>query len=83
MLNIGIEAYFVVCQANHVQEIYQVSYDISKEKTRKRELRGLLAASKVTKCEKLYLITDNEYRTIEVDGKTVNVIPAYEWLLDY
>lgn len=77
----GIEADFVVCQNNQVREIYQVSYDISKEKTLKRELRGLLAASKFTKCDNLYLITDYEQRTIDADGKTIKVIPAYEWLL--
>ncbi len=79
----GIEADFVVCKGNLVQEIYQVSYDISKEKTLKRELRGLMAASKATKCDNLYLITDTEYRTLEIDGKIVNVIPAYEWLLQH
>ncbi len=77
----GIEADFVVCKGNQVQEVYQVSYDISKEKTLKRELRGLMAASKATMCDNLYLITDTEYRTLKVDDKTVNIIPAYEWLL--
>ncbi len=77
----GIEADFVVCQGNKVQEIYQVSYDISKEKTRKRELRGLMAAAKVTKCDNLYLITDTARETLEIDGKVVKVMPAYEWLL--
>ncbi len=77
----GIEADFVVCKGNHVQEIYQVSYDISDEKTLKRELRGLMAAAKATRCDNLCLINDTEYRTLEMDGKTVNVVPAHEWLL--
>ncbi len=77
----GVEADFVVCQDNHVQEIYQVSYDISKEKTLQRELRGLLAASTATRCDNLYLITDNERRTVTAGGKTVSILPAYDWLL--
>ena len=78
----GYEADFVVCKDNRVEEIYQVSYDISKEKTRKRELRGLLVASKETKCDNLYLITDFHRENISVEGKQIQIIPAYDWLLN-
>lgn len=78
----GIEADFVVCRGDKVQEIYQVSYDISSDKTLKRELRGILAASNATHCDTLYLITDVEQKTITIGGKTIEVIPAYEWLTD-
>ena len=78
--NNGYEADFVVCKGNSVEEIYQVSYDISNEKTRKREIRGLLAASKETKCNKLFLITDFHREETKIDGKIVHIIPAYEWL---
>jgi len=77
----GVEADFVVCRDNHVEEIYQVSYDISKEKTLRREIRGLLYASKATGCDNLYLITDHMQQTILEEGKTIKVVPAYEWLL--
>lgn len=77
----GYEADFVVCKDNCVEEIYQVSYDISKEKTRKRELRGLLVASKETKCDNLYLITDFHRENISVEEKQIQIIPAYDWLL--
>ena len=72
----------MICKANRVEAIYQVCYDISKEKTRKRELRGLLAASKETGCNNLYLITDFQREEVEMDGKTIHIIPAYEWLLE-
>ena len=86
----GYEADFVVCKGNKVQEIYQVCYNLSSEKTKKRELRGLLTAAKETKCEKLFLITDFHRDTIQQDfhrdtiqqeGKTVKIVPAYEWML--
>lgn len=76
----GFEADFVVCRGNVVEEVYQVCYDLSKEKTRKRELRGLLAASKETQCNRLFLITDFQREEIEVEGKLVKILPAYEWL---
>ena len=77
----GYEADFVVCRDNVVEEIYQVSYDISKEKTLKREIRGLLTASKDTRCNNLYLITDFQREEVVSDDKTIHIIPAYEWLI--
>ena len=78
----GYEADFVVCRNNVVEEIYQVSYDISKEKTRKRELRGLLAASSETRCNNLFLITDFHREEVNIDGKQIRILPAYEWLIE-
>ena len=77
----GYEADFVVCRGNRVEEIYQVSYDISNEKTRQRELRGLLAASAETHCDNLYLITDFQREDVSLKGKQIHIVPAYEWLL--
>ena len=54
---------------------------ISKEKTRKREIRGLLAASKETNCNNLFLITDFHRENITVEDKLIKIIPAYEWLI--
>ena len=78
----GYEADFVVCRGNRVEEIYQVSYDISNEKSRQRELRGLLAASAETHCDNLYLITDFQREDVALKDKQIHIVPAYEWLLD-
>ena len=78
----GYEADFVVCRHNVVEEIYQVSYDISKEKTRQREIRGLLAASKETRCDNLFLITDFHREEVSTDGKLIKILPAYDWLIE-
>jgi predicted AAA+ superfamily ATPase len=78
----GYEADFVVCRDNVVEEIYQVSYDISKEKTLKREMRGLITASKETRCNNLYLITDFQREEVIVEDKKVHIVPAYEWLIN-
>ena len=77
----GYEADFVVCKGDKVEEVYQVSYDLTKEKTRAREIRGLLTASKHTRCENLFLITDVERTEFEQEGKLIKIIPAYEWLI--
>lgn len=77
----GYEADFVVCKGNKVLGVYQVCYDISSEKTLKRELRGLLTAAKETRCENLFLITDFRRDTVQQEGKTIQILPAYEWML--
>ena len=74
------EADFVVCDGNKTLAIYQVSYDISNEKTRKREIKGCIAGAKATKCDNIFLITDHESEIIEEDGYTIQVVPIWEWL---
>ena len=74
------EADFVVCDGNKTLAVYQVSYDISNEKTRKREIKGCIAGAKATKCDNLFLITDHDSEIIEEDGHTIQVIPIWEWL---
>ncbi len=73
------ECDFVVCDGNRVLQCIQVSYDISSEKTRKREIDGLLLANKKTKCENLLLLTDHTYEEFEKDGHRVLIRPVYEW----
>ena len=78
------EADFVVCDGNKTLAVYQVSYDISNEKTRKREIRGCIAGAKATRCDNLFLITDHESETIEQEGYTIQIVPDWEWLIkDY
>ena len=74
------EADFVVCDGNKTLAVYQVSYDISNDKTRKREIKGCIAGAKATKCDNIFLITDHESEIIEEDGYTIQVIPIWEWL---
>ncbi len=73
---------FAVCKGNKVTALYQVAYDLTSKKTRKRELNALLQAADNTKCERLLIITDTRKETLEINGHLIKVIPAYEWLLD-
>lgn len=73
------ECDFVVCDGNKVLQCIQVSYDISNEKTRKREINGLLLAHKQTKCKNLLLLTDHEYQEIKIGDMPVTIKPVYEW----
>lgn len=75
------ECDFVVCDGNKVLQCIQVSYDISAEKTFKREIAGLLIANKQTKCENLLLLTDHEYGNFEKGGHNISIMPVYEWCI--
>lgn len=76
------EADFLVCRGNSVEKIIQVSYDISNLKTYKREINGLLLASSKTACDNLLLITDHEAKIVFHNGKQIEIVPAYSWLVD-
>lgn len=73
------ECNFVVCDGNKVRQCIQVSYDISSERTYKREVNGLLLANRQTKCENLLLLTDYAYDDIEKNGHKISIRPVYEW----
>jgi len=75
------ESDFLVCDGNNVLEAIQVSYDISSEKTRKREIKGLLLAAKATNCKKLTLVTRHHQETVDLDGFSIDIVPAYDWLV--
>ena len=76
------ECDFVVCKGNKVVQCIQVSYDITSNTTRKREINGLLLAAKRTKCDNLLLLTDHQYEETEADGKKIKIQPVYEWCIE-
>lgn len=74
------EVDFVVAHMGIVDQLIQVSYDSSNEKTLSRELRGLVNGAKKLKCNNLILINLSEAEDVEVDGLTVHKVMASEWL---
>ena len=75
------ECDFVVQRNEQVDELIQVTWDMSDDNTREREINGLLEASKVTRCDKLTVVTIEEESSFEKKGKTIRVVPAWKWLL--
>lgn len=73
------ECDFIVCSGKTVMQAIQVSYDTAAEKTRKREINGLLLANKQTQCENLLLLTDHEYGNMVKDGHRITIRPVYDW----
>ena len=72
---------FVVCDQNKAVELIQVAYEIDSPKAYDREISSLVKASGTLSCNNLTLIAFSQTRDVEIDGKTIHIISALEWLL--
>ena len=75
------ECDFVLQRGDRVVQLIQVTWDMANENTRERELTGILEASLATGCNNLLIVTKEEETTITREGKHINVMPAWKWLL--
>lgn len=71
---------FVVCDQNKAVELIQVAYEIDSPKAYERETSSLVKASEALSCSHLTLIAFSQTRDVEIDGKTIHIISALEWL---
>ncbi len=76
------EVDFAVCRQGKVVELVQVAYDISTEKSFKRETSALVNAASKCDCEKLTLIAFNESREVLVQDKKICIQSAIDWMLN-
>ena len=73
------EVDFVTRDGRKVTSLIQVSYEISKAKTREREMDALVKASEELKCENLWLITWDQEDSVEYKGKHIRIVSLVEW----
>ena len=76
--NDGFEVDFYLWE--HATAI-QVSYSVADEETRKREVGALLKLANRCHVDRLLIVTRDERDIIEVSGRTIHVVPIWEWLL--
>lgn len=72
---------FVIVRNGVVEQLIQVSYDISKSKTVERETKALLKGALQFNCHNLLLITTTAEQQLQSEGETIQVVPATKWLL--
>ena len=61
----------------------QASYSINDEETRKREVDGLKKLHNFSPLKRMVIVTFDEEETIKFDdGSSIEVIPAWKWLLE-
>ncbi len=80
--NSGKEVDFVISTGGKASELIQVSYSVEDPYTKKREVDALIRASEELKCENLTIITWDYEGNEESDGKKINYVPLWKWLLD-
>jgi len=76
------EVDFVVKQNSKVKQLIQVCWNIHEYRTKKRELKPLLKASKELKCKNLLVITSDYESEEKIYGKKIRFIPLWKWLLN-
>jgi len=77
------ECDFIVKKGKAVIDAIQVSYSLKDAGTRKRELEGLLEAMREFKLKKGTILTHDESKDIAIEGKKIDVVPVWQWLLGY
>lgn len=75
------EVDFVVKDGMRVEQLIQVSWDISNAKTKEREVKGLLEALGSLDMQEGIVITDDVFGEEEREGKRIRFIPLWCWLL--
>ena len=66
-----------------LDQAIQISYSIADEDTRKREVKALLKFHTFQPLKRMVIVTFDEEETIETNnGLTIEVIPAWKWLLE-
>ncbi|MFT4203867.1 MAG: ATP-binding protein [Chitinophagaceae bacterium] len=77
------ECDFVIAEGKSVVSAIQVCYVFSSEKTKKREIEGLLDALNTYNLQSGLIITDDTEDEFVIENKTIKIIPAWKWLLGY
>ena len=75
------EVDFILRQGKKIKELIQVCWDISNEKTKKREVTALLKAMEEFKLNKGLIITNNLEKKEIIDNKRITYTPLWKWLL--
>ncbi|MBD5175164.1 MAG: ATP-binding protein [Bacteroidales bacterium] len=64
---------FVTRKGTKVEQLIQVCYDMTSEKTRKRELDALIEAAEELHCDNLLVITNSEQQDLIWEGKQISI----------
>lgn len=70
------EVDFVTRRGPHVESLIQVCYDLTSERTLKREVESMIECAGELNCRNLVIVTMSDERTIEKDGYEIQVVPV-------
>jgi predicted AAA+ superfamily ATPase len=75
------EVDFVLKEGTKIKQLIQVCYDLSEPKTKDREIKALLKASKELNCDSLLVITEDYEEEENIKEKKIKFVPLWKWLL--
>lgn len=73
------EVDFVTRKGTKIERLIQVCYDLSSEKTRKREIDSLLECAEELRCNNLYIVTYNQEEIIQIGTHQIHIIPFHKF----
>jgi predicted AAA+ superfamily ATPase len=73
------ECDFITRSKNRLFTAIQVCYELT-ETNLDRELNGLVEALKKLSLESGQIVTHNQTDQFLIDGKTIDVVPAWKWM---
>ncbi len=77
----GYEVDFVVKAGQKLTGLIQVAWDVREEATQRCEERALWCAMEELDVDSGVILTEDEERTLEENGKTIRYMPIWKWLL--
>lgn len=77
----GKEVDFLIKRGLKIEEAVQVCLSLDDNKTRKREIEGLLDAAKELKVKNLLIITEDDEGEEKVGDIKIKITPLWKWLL--
>lgn len=76
------ECDFIVRDGFKVVQAIQVCYFMENANTRQRELKGIIDAMNHYDLTVGYIITATQEEEIQIDNKTIKILPCWRWLLE-
>ena len=75
------EVDFVIKKNKKVEQLIQSCWNLEEYKTKERELKSLLKASRELKCNNLLVITESTETDELIKNKKIKYMPLWKWLL--
>jgi predicted AAA+ superfamily ATPase len=76
----GREVDFAIREGASTKKLIQVTYASGRDEVERRELDGILKASRAMGCKELEVITWDYEESVELEGKRVRFVPLWRWL---
>lgn len=77
------ECDFIIKDGKAVNDAIQVTYSLKDAGAKKREIEGILEALKEFKLVRGIILTYDESDSIYTEGKRIDVVPVWQWLLRF